>query len=124
MKEELHRGHREHRGHGEEKTGECINRAEKGRNILRPYKGRLPVKERKAGTACRARTGEREREELGAEEDGFALEHFYGDEEGGGGVDAGGREDDGDEVPVIGAGDQFFAEQADVKDGNQGQLGG
>ncbi len=29
----------------------------------------------------------------GAEEDGFALEHFYGDEEGGGGVDAVGSED-------------------------------
>jgi hypothetical protein len=42
---------------------------------------------------------------LRAEEDGFALEHFYGDEESGGGVDAGGSEDDGDVVPVIGAGD-------------------
>ena len=33
---------------------------------------------------------------LGAEEDGFALEHFYRDEERDGGVDARGREDDGD----------------------------
>jgi hypothetical protein len=30
---------------------------------------------------------------LGAEEDGFALKHFDGDEERGGGVDAGGKED-------------------------------
>jgi hypothetical protein len=48
--------------------------AETGRNKLRPY------------TEKNLRT----------EEDGFALEHFDGDEEGGGGVDAGGREDDGD----------------------------
>jgi len=47
-------------------------------------------KKSKKGTACRAPT------RLGAEEDGFALEHFDGDEEGGGGVDAGGGEDDGD----------------------------
>src|SRR5277367_665645 len=59
---------------------------------------------------------------LRAEEDGFALEHFYGDEEGGGGVDAGGGEDDGDVVPVIGAGDQFFAEETDVENGNEGQF--
>src|SRR5277367_4317439 len=59
---------------------------------------------------------------LRAEEDGFALEHFYGDEEGGGGVDAGGGEDDDDVVPVVGAGDQFFAEEADVENGNEGEL--
>lgn len=70
----------------------------------------------KTGTACRALTGEGEG--LGAEEDGFELEHFDGDEEGGGGVDAGGREDDGDEVPVIGAGDQFFAEEAGAENGD------
>jgi hypothetical protein len=44
------------------------------RNVLRPYKG----------------------ERLGAEEDGFALEHFYRDEERDGGVHACGREDYGD----------------------------
>ncbi len=47
--------------------------AEMGRNIW-PYEGKR----------------------LGAEEDGFALEHFYRDEERDGGVDARGREDDGD----------------------------
>jgi hypothetical protein len=47
---------------------------------------------RETGTACLPLQGK----ELGAEEDGFALEHFDGDEEGGGGVDAGGGEDDGD----------------------------
>jgi len=47
--------------------------AEMGRNELRPYEGKR----------------------LGAEEDGFALEHFYRDEERDGGVDARGREDDG-----------------------------
>src|ERR1700682_2984277 len=61
---------------------------------------------------------------LGAEEDGFALEHFDGEEEGGGGVDAGGGKDDGDEVPVIGAGDEFLAKQADVQDRDEGELWG
>jgi hypothetical protein len=48
--------------------------AEMGRKVLRPSEGKR----------------------LGAEEDGFALEHFYRDEERDGGVDARGREDDGD----------------------------
>lgn len=56
--------------------------------------------------------------DLGAEEDGFALEGFDGDEDGDGGVDAGGGEDDGDGVPVIGAGDDFFADEAGVEDGD------
>jgi hypothetical protein len=55
----------------------------------------------------------------GAEEDGFALEHLDGDEKGGGGVDARGGEDDGDVVPMIGAGDELFAEQADVEYGDE-----
>lgn len=56
------------------------------------------------GTECRALT------RLGTEEDGFALEGFDGDENGDGGVDAGGCEDYGDGVPVVGAGDDFFAD--------------
>jgi len=46
----------------------------------------------------------------GAEEDGFALEGFDGDENGEGGVDGGGGEDYGYGVPVVGAGDDFFAD--------------
>ena len=57
---------------------------------------------------------------LGAEEDGFALEHFDGDEECRGGVDTGGREDDGDVVPVISADDQLLAEETDIEDGDEG----
>src|SRR6266404_3123615 len=59
----------------------------------------------------------------GAEEDGFALEHFDGEEEGGGGVDAGGKENDGDEIPVVSAGDELFAEKADVEDGDERKFG-
>src|SRR5882672_12148413 len=62
-------------------------------------------------------------EKLGAEEDGFALEHFDGEEKGGGGVDAGGSENDGDEIPVIRAGDELFAEKANVKDGDERKFG-
>jgi hypothetical protein len=58
------------------------------------------------------------REILGAEEDGFALEGFDGDEDGGGGVNAGGGEDYRDGVPVVGAGDDFFADEAGVQDGD------
>src|ERR1700685_2146664 len=61
-------------------------------------------------------------EGLGAEKDGFALEHLYGDEEGHCGVDATGDKDDGDGVPVICAGDEFFAEQAYVHDRYDGEL--
>jgi hypothetical protein len=57
---------------------------------------------------------------LGAEEDGFALEGFDGDEDGDGGVDAGGSEDDCYGAPVVGAGNDFFADQAGVKNGNEG----
>ena len=60
----------------------------------------------------------------GAEEDVFALEHFYGEEERDGGINAGGEKNQGDEVPVVGAGDEFLAEQAGVENGNQGELGG
>src|SRR6266404_2574176 len=59
----------------------------------------------------------------GAEEDRFALEHFDGEEEGGGGVDAGGKENDGNEIPVVGAGDEFFAEKADVEDRDKRKFG-
>jgi hypothetical protein len=89
--------------------------AELWRSMLRHYKG-IWVRRReenKAGTACRAPTGERKcanAKRLGAEEDGFALEGFDGDEDGGGGVDAGGGEDYGDGTPVVGAGDDFFAD--------------
>src|SRR5712664_3423067 len=61
---------------------------------------------------------------LGAEEDGFALEGFEGQEEGESGVDAGGGEDDGDGIPVISAGDDLLADQAGVENGNEGELGG
>src|SRR5260370_36676961 len=63
-------------------------------------------------------------EKLGAEENGFALEHFDGEEEGDGGVDAGGKENEGDEIPVIGAGEEFFAEQAHIDNRDEGQFGG
>jgi hypothetical protein len=62
------------------------NPATQGRNILRPYKGK----------------------NLRAEEDGFTLEHFDGEEEGDASVDAGGTEDDGDGVPVVGSGYEIF----------------
>src|SRR5713226_3173216 len=62
-------------------------------------------------------------EKLGAEENGFALEHFDGEEESDGGVDAGGEENEGDKIPVIGAGDEFFAEQAHVDNRDEGQFG-
>jgi|SRR5580658_8541810 hypothetical protein len=68
--------------------------AEIGRSMLRPYKG------------------------LRAEEDGFALEGFDGDEDGDGGVDTGGGEDYGDGAPMVGAGDDFFADEAGVQDGD------
>src|SRR5713101_7249651 len=51
---------------------------------------------------------------LGAEEDVFALEHFHGDEDGRGRVDARGSEDQRDEVPVIRPGDDFLADQTGV----------
>ena len=59
---------------------------------------------------------------LGAEEDGFALEHFDGQEERDGGVNASRREDDGDKVPMISAGDELLAEKTDVEDGDEGEL--
>jgi hypothetical protein len=46
-----------------------------------------------------------QKKKLGTEEDGFALEHFDGEEESGGGVDAGGTKDHSDYVPMISAGD-------------------
>jgi hypothetical protein len=42
---------------------------------------------------------------LRAEEDGFALEHFDGEEEGDGGVDTVGCKNDDNQIPMIGAGD-------------------
>src|SRR5260370_38944600 len=45
------------------------------------------------------------------------------EEEGDGGVDAGGKENEGDEIPVIGAGDEFFAEQAHIDNRDEGQFG-
>src|SRR5258708_37586539 len=59
----------------------------------------------------------------GAEEDGFALEHFDGEEEGDGGVNASGEEDENDGVPVIGSGDELLAKKADIQDGDEGELG-
>src|SRR5256885_3854055 len=60
----------------------------------------------------------------GAEEDGFALEGFDGEEERYGGVDAGGEEDEGDGIPVVGAGHDFLADQTGVENGDEGELGG
>src|SRR2546430_6716096 len=60
----------------------------------------------------------------GAEEDGFALEGFDGEEQGYGGIDAGGDKNEGDGVPVIGAGHDFLADQAGVENGNKRELGG
>src|SRR5207248_11166940 len=60
----------------------------------------------------------------GAEEDGFALEGFDGEEQGYGGIDAGGDKNEGDGVPMIGAGHDFFADQAGVENGDKRELGG
>lgn len=76
--------------------------AELGRNVLRLYMGGW----------CAKAPGS------GAEENGFALENFDGDKDGYGGVDAGGGEDRRNRTPMIGAGDDFFADQAGVEDGN------
>src|SRR5260370_17151417 len=76
---------------------------------------------RKAGrTEVRSYTGKK----LGAEEDGFALEHFDGEEKRDGGVDAGGGEDHPDVIPVVGAGDEFLAEKADIEDRDERKFGG
>ena len=64
-----------------------------------------------------------QKQALGAEEDGFALEHFDGEEERGGGVHAGREENEGNGVPVVGACDDVFAHQAGVEDRNQSELG-
>ena len=63
------------------------------------------------------------KKKLGAEEDGFALEHFDGDKEGGRSIDARGKKNDGDVIPVVGAGDEFFAEEADVQNRDERKLG-
>jgi len=60
---------------------------------------------------------------LGAEEDGFALEHFDGEEKSGGGVGASGTEDQSDYVPMVGAGDEIFAKKADVENGDESEFG-
>src|SRR5260370_11453945 len=76
---------------------------------------------RKAGrTEVRSYTGKK----LGAEEDGFALEHFDGEEKRDGGVEAGGGEDHPDVIPVVGAGDEFLAEKADVENRDKRKFGG
>ena len=63
------------------------------------------------------------RESSGAEEDGFALEHLDGEEQGYGGIHAGGNKDDGDEIPVVSAGDKFFAEGLMLRMGMSESLG-
>src|SRR6266566_1394539 len=60
---------------------------------------------------------------LRAEEDGFALEHLDGEEEGSGGVDAGRCKDDGDEIPMVSANHKFLAEQTYIEDGDERQFG-
>src|SRR5437899_10031982 len=61
---------------------------------------------------------------LGAEEDRLALEHFDGDEERRGRIDAAREQNKQDVVPVKSAGDYFFADQASAEDGNESELGG
>ena len=61
---------------------------------------------------------------LGAEEDRLALEHFDGDEERRGRIDAARDQNKQDVVPVKSAGDYFFADQASAEDGNESELGG
>src|SRR5205807_6649081 len=56
---------------------------------------------------------------LGAEEDRLALEHFDGDEERRGRIDAAREQNKQDVVPVKSAGDYFFADQASAEDGNE-----
>src|SRR6267154_4284472 len=73
-------------------------RSRQGRLKSAPH-GR-PRRDRSEGT----------RESSGAKEHGFALEHLDGQEEGYGGIQAGGNKNDGDEIPVVSAGDEFFAE--------------
>src|SRR6266571_3297328 len=58
----------------------------------------------------------------GAKEDGFALKHFDSDEECGGGIKTSGEKDESYESPMVGAGDKFFAEQAHVENGNDGEF--
>src|SRR5712664_510607 len=92
-----------------------------GRNEVRPYSAELRrMKSWRAGAQYIAPL---QRKKLGAEEDGFALEHFDGEEEGGRGVDAGRAEDDGDEVPVVSTGDEILAEQTDIENGNERKFG-
>jgi hypothetical protein len=59
----------------------------------------------------------------GTEEHVFALEHFHTEEEGYSCVDASGKENDGDEIPVIRAGSQFLAQQAGVENRNESEFG-
>jgi hypothetical protein len=54
----------------------------------------------------------REAESSGAEEDGFALEHFDGDEESDSGVNAIGSEDQCDQIPMIRACHEFLTQKA------------
>ncbi len=60
---------------------------------------------------------------LGAEEDGFALEHFDGEEERSGRVNARGEENEGDVIPMIGASNELLAEKAGTEDRNEGKFG-
>jgi hypothetical protein len=46
----------------------------------------------------------------GAKEHGFAVEHFYGDKYGGASIQAGREKDQRYGVPVVGSGNQIFAE--------------
>ena len=60
---------------------------------------------------------------LRAEEDGFALEHFDGEEERSGRVNARGEENEGDVIPMIGASNELLAEKAGTEDRNEGEFG-
>jgi len=63
-----------------------------------------------AWRAGQARPLQGKSERSGAEEDGFALEGLDGDEDGDRRIYAGGSEDDGNGIPVVGTGDDFFAD--------------
>src|SRR5579859_1088305 len=60
----------------------------------------------------------------GAEEDGFALEHFDGDEESDGCVYAIGSEDQCDQIPMIRACHEFLTQKAGSENGNERKFGG
>src|SRR5712692_11663978 len=58
----------------------------------------------------------------GTKEDGFALKHLDSNEEFGGGINTSREKDEDYEGPMVGTGDKFLAEQANVENGNDGEF--